>query len=394
MVDDLTLDVITKVPTPLLMNQIGQIFIVPAELGDVTTADFNSGKAMVGTGPYKFVSWIPNEEVVVKANDEYWGGKPEFDKVTMKFITDPSSRVSAILTGAVDVIDAVPPTDVPRLRADSKISVYSIPSVRLLYLTLDVGQDKSPLITDSNGNPLDKNPLKDPRVRHAMSLMINRQAIAERIFNGLAAAAGQVAVEGQGGYSEDLQPEKPDLDKAKSLLKEAGYPDGFGLTLSCATDRDINTPEAAQAIAQMFARGGLKVNSVDCQPYSIFSNNATKGKYSVFMWGRSDSSPDTSLNLRNGYMTYDADKGVGAYNRGRYSDPEFDALVTKALEEFDQDKRYDLLRQATTVLIKKDMGAIPLYFLNSTWAAREGFSYQPVMSSNTEIRWVHHGDAH
>ena len=389
-VDDLTLNVKTKAPAPLLMDQIGQVFIVPAALGDrVTTADFNSGKAMIGTGPYTFVSWVPNEQVVAKSNPGYWGGKPEFGNVRMRFITEPSARVSALLTGAVDVIDAVPPTDVARLKAQPGVNVYSIPSVRLLYLTLDLANDNSPQITDTNGKPLDKNPLKDARVRQAMSLMIDRKAITDRIFGGLAAPAGQVAVEGQGGYSPDMKAAAPDVAKAKRLLTEAGYPNGFGLTVACSTDRDVNSPEAAQAVAQMFARGGLKVNGVDCQPYSIFSNNATKGKYSVFFWGRSDSSPDTALNLRNGYMTYDEKASYGAFNRGRYSSPMFDALVKQALQEFDQTKRYYLLKQATDVLIGQDMGAIPLYFLNSIWAARKGYSYEPVMSSNTEIRFVH-----
>ena len=387
-VDDLTVRVTTIDPTPLLMNQIGQVYITSSELGEVATAAFNSGEAAIGTGPYKFVDWIPNEEVTVEAYDDYWGGTPEWDKVTMRFITDPAARVAALLSGQVDVIDAVPPADVPRLESDPEITVFSVPSVRLLYLHLDLANDDSPWLTDVAGNALDKNPLKDARVRKALSLLINREAIADRIMGGLAAPAGQVAASGQGGYSENMPPDAYDLEGAKALLAEAGYPDGFGLTIHCATDRDVNTPEATQAIAQMWARGGIKVNAVDCQPYSVYSAAATAGEYSIFAWGRNDSSPDTSLNLRNGYMTYDADRGFGSFNRGRYSNAEFDALVEASLQEFDQDKRYELLREATDVMIGEH-GVIPLYFLNATWATRDGIGFDANMAVNTLVQYVH-----
>lgn len=387
-IDDLTLRIVTKAPTPLLMNQVGQIYIVPSETGEATTADFNSGKAVIGTGPYKFQSWIPNEEVKVVANADWWGGKPEFDNVTMRFITDPSSRVAALLSGQVDMIDAVPPADVKVLEANADIEVFSVPSVRLLYLHLDLAHDQSPFVTDLIGQPLPANPLKDARVRKALSLLIDRQAITDRILGGGAAPAGQVAVEGQGGYAETLKPDPYDPEAAKALLAEAGYPDGFGVTLHCAVDRDVNSPQALQAIAQMFSRGGIKVNSVDCQPYSVFSTAATNQEYSIFLWGRNDSAPDTSMNLRNGYMTYDAEAGFGSFNRGRWSNAEFDELVKQALQEFDQDKRYALLRDATEVMVE-DMGVVPVYFLNATWATRKGFTFDANMAVNTGIQYVH-----
>lgn len=387
-VDDLTLRIVTNTPTPLLMNQVGQIYIVPSETGDATTADFNSGKSVIGTGPYRFQSWIPNEEVKVVANDGWWGGKPEFDHVTMRFITDPSSRVAALLSGQVDMIDAVPPADVKVLEGNADIEVFSIPSVRLLYLHLDVAHANSPFITDLTGKSLAANPLKDARVRKALSLLIDRQAITDRILGGGATPAGQVGVNGQGGYSETLTPDPYDPKQAKALLTEAGYPDGFGVTLHCAVDRDVNSPQALQAVAQMFSRGGIKVNSVDCQPYSVFSTAATNQEYSIFLWGRNDSAPDTSMNLRNGYMTYDAAAGFGSFNRGRWSNSAFDDLVKQALKEFDQNKRYALLREATEVMIK-DMGVVPVYFLNATWATRKGFSFDANMAVNTGIQYVH-----
>ena len=388
-VDPLTVRIKTTVPTPLLMDQIGQVFIIPSEYAEATTADFNSGKAMIGTGPYKFVSWVPNERVEVARFDGWWGGEPEFEKATMQFITEPSSRVAALLSGQVDVVDTVPPADVQTLEANPDVDVFSIPSVRLLYLHLDLKNDNSPFVTDKNGDPLSTNPLKDARVRKALSLLIDRQAITDRILGGGAAPAGQVAVKGQGGFSESLVPDPFDPERARALLAEAGYPDGFGLTLHCAVDRDVNSPQALQAVAQMFARGGIKVNAVDCQPYSVYSGAATQGKYSVFLWGRNDSVSDVTLNLRNGYMTFDKESGFGSFNRGRYSNPDFDGLVKQALQEFDQEKRYGLLRQASEVMLN-DTAVIPVYFLNASWAAREGFSYDANMAVNTGLQYVHY----
>ncbi|MCV0425894.1 MAG: ABC transporter substrate-binding protein [Roseibium sp.] len=388
-VDDLTVRIKTKVPTPLLMNQIGEVFITSSEFGDVDTADFNSGKAAVGTGPYRLVSWIPGEAAELEANPEWWGGQPEFENVTVKFIADSSARVAALLSKQVDVIDAVPSEDVDFLRGQSGVEIHSSPSVRLLFLYLDLVNDNSPFVTDHEGRPLDINPLKDVRVRKALSKLIDREAITDHVFARLATPAGQVAVEGQGGYSKSLVPDQYDPDAAKVLLAEAGYPDGFGLTLHCATDRDVNTADAIQAMAQMIARGGIRINAVDCRPYSVYSAEATKGEYSAFMWGRSDKRPDTSLNLRNGYMTYDIDAGVGAWNRGRYSNREFDNLVQLALQEFDTEKRYDLLRQATEILIGEDMAILPVYFLNATWATRDGFTFDANKKVETSAQHVH-----
>jgi peptide/nickel transport system substrate-binding protein len=387
-VDPLTIRVRTKVPTPLLMDQIGQIYIVPADIAEAPTSDFNNGKLVIGTGPYKFKSWIPNEEIKLVANPDWWGGKPEFDNVTLKFIADSSSRVAALLSGQVDVIDAVPPADIGALKARPDINLFSIPSVRLLYFHLDLANDSSPYIADLDGKPLDKNPLKDQRVRKALSLLIDRTAISQRILSGNAAPAGQVAVKGQGGYSDALPPDPYDPKKAKDLLTAAGYPNGFAVTLHCAVDRDVNSPQVLQAVAQMFSRGGIKVNSVDCVPYSVFSTAATRGEYSVFLWGRNDSTSDTSLNLRNGYMTFNEKEGFGSFNRGRYSNPAFDDLVKAALQELDQAKRYALLTKATEVMIG-DMAVVPVYFLNATWATRKGFSYEANMAANTGVQYVH-----
>lgn len=388
-VDDFTVEVDTAQPNPLLIELVGRIYIIPAHLGaEVTTENFNAGETVIGTGPYKFESWIPNEQVVLSANDEYWGAAPEWENVTARFITDPAARVAALLSGQVDVIDSVPPADLETLEKSEGVELFTAATTRMLHFYLDAGRDVSPQVTDLNGNPLADNPLKDHRVRLALSRMIDRDAIVARIMNGQATPASQPAFEGQGGFIADYPPTALDLEGAKALLAEAGYPDGFGVTLNCATDRDINTPLVVQAVAQFFTRGGIKINGIDCQPFSVNSAGAEEQKYSINIWGRNDSATDITSNLRNSLVNYDPEKGLGGFNRGRYSNPEFDAMFEKAQAEFDLDSRYALLADAAR-LAMDDTAIIPLYFLTTTWATRDGITFEANPLPVNDIKYAH-----
>ena len=206
-IDPLTLHIHTDQPTPLLMDMVGRIFIVPAKLGaSVTTEDFSAGRAMIGTGPYRFRQALPGDRVVVAANHAYWGDKPIFDTVTLKFLANAAARSAALLSGAVDVIEQIPPSDISVFQNRQDVALYSVTSTRMIYLAMDQGRDDSPFITDKDGAPLKTNPLKDRRVRMALSKLINRQAIVERVVAGAGEAAGQIVPEGMGGYDPSLQP--------------------------------------------------------------------------------------------------------------------------------------------------------------------------------------------
>ena len=205
-IDPLTLHIRTTQPTPLLMEQIGAIYIVPAKLGAaVTLEDFNGGKAAIGTGPYRFRSWTPNDSVKLDANPDWWGGKPKFDAITLKFIANNAAREAALLSGQVDLIDGVQPADVPRLTAAPQVHVFSAASVRIVYLALDSARDESPFVTDHDGKPMTTNPLRDLKVRQALSKMLNRTAIVDRVLSGAGEPAGQIVPEGQGGYAPDAE---------------------------------------------------------------------------------------------------------------------------------------------------------------------------------------------
>jgi peptide/nickel transport system substrate-binding protein len=388
-VDALTLRIHTVAPTPLLMDMIGRIFILPAKLGpNVTNEDFNSGRALIGTGPYRFKSSAPGDNVVWTADPDYWGGKPEFDTVTVKFLANPAARSAALLSGAVDVIEQIPPSDIGIFRGRSDLTLYDAVSTRVVYVGMDQGRDNSPFITDKDGNPMNRNPLKDRRVRLALSKLINRQAIVERVLSGAGEASGQIVPDGMGGYDQTLQPVAFDPAGAKQLLIEAGYPDGFGLTLHGSNNRFPNDSQLTQALGQMFSRGGLRVNGVEVVPYNVYAPAATQRKYSLFIFSYG-SVGSSSLNGLSGVLaTYDAAQGTGSLNRARYSNPAFDAMLRQASAEFDETKRNDLLARATRIAMD-DAAILPLYWQKLYWAGRTGFVVDADRGETTSVHFIH-----
>ena len=237
-VDPHTLRIVTKEPMPLLITEISRIYIVSHKAAaGATTEDFNSGKAAIGTGSYQLVKWSPGEQIVMKRFDDYWGEKPYFEDAIIKNISNDASRVAALLSGSVDIIDQVPPSDLELLKNDKNITLWPVSTARLIYLHMDQQRDESPFITDNDGNPLKTNPLKDKRVRQAISKLINRDALISRTLYGLGEPSGQMVPEGVFGYNPDLKPDVYDPKGALELLAEAGYPDGFGITLHGPNNR-------------------------------------------------------------------------------------------------------------------------------------------------------------
>ncbi len=388
-VDPHTVLIHTHAPTPLLMEMIGRILIVPAKLGpQVTTEDFTAGRAMIGTGAYRFKSAAPGDKVVMTANPDYWGHKPEFQTLTLKFLSNPASRSAALLSGAVDVIEQIPPSDVGLFRDRSDVTVYSTTSTRVIYLAMDQGRDDSPEITDKDGKPMTVNPLKDRRVRLAMSKMINRQAITERVVAGAGEPAGQIVPAGMGGYDPALTPVAFDPEGARKLLAEAGYPDGFGVTVHGSNNRFPNDSQVTQALGQMFKRGGLRVNAVEVSPYNVYAPAATQRKYSLFIFSYGSIGTSALNGLTGVLATYDAKAGTGSLNRARYSNREFDEALRTASVEFDPAQRNRLLAAATRIAME-DAGILPLYWQKLFWAARKGYVVIPDRGESTSSHFVH-----
>ena len=376
-VDKYTLRLKTEKPYPLLANDLSGVQILSKKVAETAkTEDFNSGKAMIGTGPYKWVEYVSGDRVVMTVNEKYWGPKPAFAKVRYRMISNSAARVAALLAGDVQMIEGVPTADIERLKKDARLTIASAVSNRLIYLHMDSGREKnSPFVTDISGKPLEANPFRDPRVRKALSKMIDRDAIVSRIMEGQAQSAGQLMPEFFFGTSKRLKPEKYDPDGAKKLLAEAGYPNGFGVTLQTPNNRYINDERIAQAVAQFLTRGGIPTK-VDAMPSAVFFSRATKLEFSLILAGWGAETGETSSPLRSLLATFDAGSGMGTANRGRFSDAGMDALLSTALTTIDDTKRGFMLAAAAEKAIGELQGLIPLHYEVSTWAMRKGLAYK------------------
>jgi peptide/nickel transport system substrate-binding protein len=386
-VDPTTIHIKTDGPYPLIPEDLSNIAIQSKKAADgKATEDFNKGTAAIGTGPFKFVEWIPGDRLVLAKNDAYWGEKAQWAKVTIKPITSAATRVAALLSGDVDVVEDVPPDDVKQLKANANVTLASSVSNRVIYLHMDTNRDKTPFAFDKQGQPLDKNPLKNLKVRQAISKAINRDAIVERVLEGIGIPASQLLPEGFFGVSPKLQVEKYDVNGAKKLLAEAGYPQGFKMTLHSPNNRYIKDKDVAQAVASMLSRIGIET-SVDAMPSNVFFSRGSKLEFSLMLVGWGSGTGEASSPLKSLLATFDPKKGWGPSNRGRYSNPELDKLLDQALRTVDAKQREKYLQEATEVGMK-DLGIIPLHYEVSTWAVKKGLAYKANTNQYTLATWV------
>ena len=380
-VDPYTIRFRTAQPYPLMPSDMVQIAIVSKAAANASTDDFNAGKAAIGTGPYKLVRYTKGDRIELVRNDNWWGGRTPWDKVTLRLVTNDAARVAALLSGDVQAIENVPTADVAKLKQDRRLALFRQTSDRLMYVHMDSNRDVTPMVAAKDGKPLAKNPLRDPRVRKAMSMAVNRPLIVERVMEGEAVPAGQLVPDFLFGATKNLKVEKHDPEGARKLLAEAGYPDGFALTLHATNNRYVNDAKIAQALAQMWTRIGLKTEVV-AMPSATFFPQATDLKFSVLLAGWSTGTGEASSSLKALLMTFNREKGFGTANRGRYSNGKVDALTEDALMTVDDVKREAYLQRATELAIG-DTGLVPLHFQVSVWAARDGIAYTPRVDEQT-----------
>eukprot|EP01037_Dinobryon_pediforme_P002070 gene2070-2107_t len=320
-VDDRTIRLRTVGPSPLVAVDLSAVAIVSRKHGQgATTADYQSGKAMIGTGPYRLVEHVPGDRIVYARNPDYWGGAEPWDKVTFRIISAGPSRIAALLARDVDIIDDVPTTDIAQLRARPDIKLWSGVTNRLTFLSVDVFNDV-PMpanISDNAGAPMKQNPMRDLRVRQALSLAIDRNVIVDRVNEGEAIRADQLVPKGFFGFNPAIKPEISDPAAARRLLAEAGYPDGFRIVLHTSNDRIVNATRTVQVVAQMWTRIGIKT-SVETMPHTVYSNRTARNELSHMLhsWGAGTGEAAGTfvgiVHTRGG--------AYGGSNRGRYSNP-------------------------------------------------------------------------
>ncbi len=386
-VSDRVFRIVTAEPSPAMLIDLSTFAIVSRKHAEgANREDFNSGKAAIGSGPFKFVEWVPGDRLVLARNDDYWGKKADYARVIYRPIEAGPTRVAALVSGDVDAIEQPPTTDIARLQATQGIQVAKAPSKRVIYIHMDNFRDDTPDITDNNGKKI-KNPLLDKRVRWALALGIDRQGIAEHVMEGVAIPAGQYAADGVEGFNPDLKPIPYEPERAKALLAEAGFPNGFKLKFHSTGKRYPNDVEVAEAIGQMWSRIGIQTEVVTYPP-SVFFRRGTRGgpggtpEFSVLMAGCCSSTGGAITPLVVLMGTPDKARGRGTANRGRYSNPELDALLDKGLTEMDAKKRDAIVREAQKVAIE-DMAVIPVHFLVNAWATRGNVRWEPTLDDTS-----------
>ncbi|BBK39067.1 ABC transporter substrate-binding protein [Allostella sp. ATCC 35155] len=373
-IDATTLEIRTHGPAPTLPWDLTAVAMVQRTAIETRTDAFNTGMAAIGTGPFRVVSWRKGESLELARNSSWWGGAVPWERVTIRPIAREAARVAALLADDVDLIDAVPSTALTDLRRRPEIRLAERVTSRVLFLALDSVRETSPFVSDGTGKPLSANPLRDRRVRRAISLAVDRPGLVDRIMEGAAVPAAQLLPASYPGTSQRLQPDRHDPAAARRLLAEAGYPDGFSVVLHGPNGRYLNDDRITVAIAGMLQRIGIRAE-VASLPGNIFKSRAAKREFSLFMDGWSTETGDAALALRGLLATPDRAAGWGGYNRSGYSNPDFDAALRAALQIADDAERSRALGRAMEIAMD-DAGMLPLYFQQAIWASRQRVRYE------------------
>ena len=375
-VDDYTVDVILASPNPILHYEWELWSIIDkdwAEANDSVRVTSSSDTAETpislmanGTGPFKISEHTAGVNTKFEANENWWNWENrEFNIDTVNFtsISADATRVAALLSGEMDMVYPVPTQDIKRIDASSTLAALTGPELRTIFLGMDQSRDEL-----LNSSVTGKNPFKDIRVRQAFYHAINAEAITARIMRKQAAPSALMISPFLFDNADQFERLAYDPDKAKALLAEAGYPDGFEIRIDCPNDRYVNDESICQAVAAMMAKVGVKVN-VNAQPKAqYFAKILASGGYetSFYLLGWTPGSLDSHNIFANLYgCRDDAGKG-GMFNIGGYCNPEVDALAKEILVENDAAKRLDLVTQAYKI-VTDEVGYLPLHQQGLAW---------------------------
>ncbi|MEJ1158408.1 ABC transporter substrate-binding protein [Prosthecomicrobium sp. N25] len=368
----------TGAPTPILPAMIVNWFIMDKEWAEANgavqpgsannqTETFANRNAM-GTGPYVIKERDPGVKTVFAANPGWWDKiTGNIDQATFFVIANPATRVSALVTGEVDMVDGLPPQDVQRIEETKGLRVQAGSDLRTIYMQPDIARDNL-----LHGSEKSKNPFKDVRVRRAMTLAIDTTAIQNRVMRKLSTPVGlPIGKEVEGFDAELGKPVVADVDKAKALMAEAGWEKGFTVNLDCTNDRFMNDEATCLAIAASLQRIGITVEP-RIAPTARWAKQINPPDYdtSLVLVGYSPATYDAHLFFTSIVATRDPKSGLGAFNIGGYSNPEVDRLIADIGKERDRTKRLGQIRQAFA-LMKEDAAYIPIHQLKILWGVKD-----------------------
>ncbi|MEW6368029.1 MAG: ABC transporter substrate-binding protein [Acidobacteriota bacterium] len=359
-VDDYVVDIKLKKPYGVVAT-LGSIAILPAQYfrshGEAYFAEHP-----VGTGPYQFVGWKSGEWVRLRAFDKYWGEKrPAFQEVTYRAVSPPEERMGMLERGEIDIAWMIR----PRREPPSNYRVLYQPALHVFFLGFDCARDKTPYVD------LPANPFRDRRVRQAFLYALNTDELIESVFNGRAYKSTQLVTPSIFGFNPAIQRPSPDLQKARALLAEAGYPGGFSATLDLPPVRRA----LAENLRTQYARVGIRLN-LNVVPRDDFYPKIDGLNTSLFILGWSCSSGDASELFEYCLHTYDPEKLLGMKNNSGYSNPEVDRLVERSISTTDLKERLKVLQNAM-VVVMNDLPLLPLYIQESVYGVSNQITYTP-----------------
>ncbi|QEL23926.1 ABC transporter substrate-binding protein [Bosea sp. F3-2] len=390
-IDAYTVDIEVEAPYPLLLNDLTNIFIFDKKWLEANNATMPTdvGKGIKGyatdnangTGPFIVESRRPDARTVFVKNGGWWDKpKHNIDKIEFTPIASSSTRVAALLSGEIDFTNVAPLQDLPRLQSSPDVKVLQTNELRSVFFGFNM-RDK-PFESDVK----DKNPFKDIRVREALYRAIDIDAVQKRAMRGLSRNTGALVAPAIPGYEPSQDVRLPfDLNGAKKLLADAGYPNGFSFQINCQSDALTNEEEFCQAVAAMWARAGLKPN-LNMAPRAQQSPKRVKGDFDVFSFGWANEPMIDAYSLLV-QVIHTKSGTAGVFNWGNWGDAKIDALIDKAGVELDTPKRIALMQEALK-LLKEQHLFIPLHQQPMAWATRSTITATVQASDNKPRLWL------
>jgi peptide/nickel transport system substrate-binding protein len=360
-VDKYTLNVVTKSPDPILLRRMSgfHTIIVPPKYFSTASPEELATKP-VGTGPYKFVSWAKDADLVMEANPNHWDGPPKIKKVVVRGIPEAGTRVSALLAGDADIIPAVPPDDIGRINSSGKARAVSIPGNRVVLYFMDVSTK----------------PFDNKLVRQAVNYGGDIDGIIKTVLGGRGYRRATILNPWYPGYNPDIEPFPYDPEKAKTLLKKAGYPNGFDTNMNLIQGRVPKDKEVGEAIAGKLANVGIRCN-IKWRDWGTHFGLASAGKLdgiSFTSWGNWMHDADNSLFGQFHSSTQYAKKMMNGYRN-----PELDSLLEQARTTLDQTSRNKLYTEAEKIL----MDDCPALF---------GYAIEDIYGISNRVEWTPRSD--
>ena len=380
--DDYTVEIQTREPNPILLNQLTNIFVMSKKWAtdnfsivpqnyDASQENFASSNAM-GTGPFEITLREANTKTVFKKNKKWWGNvEHNLDSIELLPIANAATRVAALLSGEIDIVTDAPVQDLDRIGSSADHKVISVEQMRTIFLGMDQAADQL-----RSGNTGD-NPFKKKEVRQALYQAIDIEAIKEKVMRGLSSPAGIITFPGVTGYTKALDERLPyDVAAAKQLLADAGYPDGFDVELRCPNDRYVNDEAICTAVVGMFGKIGVNV-SLNAQTKSKHFKELKEDKGDFYMLGWGVPTLDSHY-----VFHYLYDSGA-SWNKVNFSNARVDELIKVMEGEVDLNKRNAAIAEAWKI-VKDDISYLPLHHQVISWASKRSVSV-PIRPNNEPL---------